>query len=149
MSQHMTTPQPAVFQSSLRGKVRLFAWLIIGALLMLPTAILLMFLIDVDDTIICEGTVIPKDTYELVAPIEGAVKEVCCRTGDQVRKGDLLVQLDDTEFQNEKKRIEAAIQILNSELQVKEHDLKLQLDATEYILNASKVEAAIKSLEKA
>lgn len=145
----MTTPQPAVFQSSLRGKVRLFAWLIIGALLMLPTAILLMFLIDVDDTIICEGTVIPKDTYELVAPIEGAVKEVCCRTGDQVRKGDLLVQLDDTEFQNEKKRIEAAIQILNSELQVKEHDLKLQLGATEYILNASKVEAAIKSLEEA
>ena len=149
MSQHMSTPQPTTFQSSLRGKVRLFAWLIIGALLMLPTAILLMFLIDVDDTIICEGTVIPKDTYELVAPIEGAVKEVCCRTGDQVRKGDLLVQLDDTEFQNEKKRIEAAIQILKSELQVKEHDLKLQLDDTEFQNEKKRIEAAIKSLEEA
>ena len=148
MSQHMTTPQPAVFQSSLRGKVRLFAWLIIGALLMLPTAVLLMFLIDVDDTVICEGTVIPKETYELVAPIGGAVKEIFCRSGDPVKKGDLLVQLDATEFQNEKKRIEAAILILKSELQVKEHDLKLQLDATEYVLNASKVEAAIKSLEE-
>lgn len=148
MSQHMTTPPPAVFQSSLRGKVRLFAWLIIGALLMLPTAVLLMFLIDVDDTIICEGTVIPKETYELVAPAGGAVKEIFCRTGDKVKKGDLLVQLDDADFLNEKKRVEAAIQILRSELQVKEHDLKLQLDATEYILNASKVEAAIKSLEE-
>ena len=96
MSQHMTTPQPAVFQSSLRGKVRLFAWLIIGALLMLPTAVLLMFLIDVDDTVICEGTVIPKETYELVAPIGGAVKEIFCRSGDPVKKGDLLVQLDAT-----------------------------------------------------
>ena len=149
MSKHMTIPQNTTFQSSLRGKVRLFAWLIIGALLMLPTAVLLMFLVDVDDTIICEGTVIPKETYELVAPTGGAVKEIFCRTGDKVKKGDLLVQLDDTEFQNEKKRIEAAIQILNSELQVKEHDLKLQLDATEYILNASKLEAAIKSLEEA
>lgn len=149
MSKHMITPQPAVFQSSLRGKVRLFSWLIIGALLMLPTAVLLMFLINVDDTVICEGTVIPKDTFELVAPTGGAVREIFCRSGNQVKKGDLLVQLDDTDYQNEKKRVEAAIRILKSELLVKEHDLKLQLDATEYIQNASKVEAAIKSLEKA
>ena len=133
MSKHMVTPQPAVFQSSLRGKVRLFSWLIIGALLMLPTAVLLMFLINVDDTVICEGTVIPKDTFELVAPTGGAVRELFCKSGNQVKKGDLLVQLDDTDYQNEKKRVEAAIRILKSELLVKEHDLKLQLDATEYI----------------
>ena len=152
MSQHMSTPQPATFQSSLRGKVRLFAWLIIGALLMLPTAILLMFLIDVDDTIICEGTVIPKDTYELVAPIEGAVKEVCCRTGDQVRKGDLLVQLDDTEFQNEKKRIEAAIKSLEEAYLVKKHELELlKLDPLPeaYRHAAARLEAAQKAYQAA
>ncbi len=149
MSKHMTLPQHVAFQSSLRAKVRLFVWLIIGALLMLPTAVLLMFLIDVDDTVICEGTVIPKNTYELVAPAGGAVKEIFCRTGDPVKKDDLLVQLEDADFLNEKKRIEAAIRILKSELQVKEHDLTLQLDATEYIQEASKVEAAIRSLEKA
>ena len=152
MSQHMSTPQPTTFQSSLRGKVRLFAWLIIGALLMLPTAILLMFLIDVDDTIICEGTVIPKDTYELVAPIEGAVKEVCCRTGDQVRKGDLLVQLDDTEFQNEKKRIEAAIKSLEEAYLVKKHELELlKLDPLPeaYRHAAARLEAAQKAYQAA
>lgn len=148
MNKHMNFPQSTTFQSSLRGKVRLFAWLIIGALLMVPTAVLLMFLLNVDDTIICEGTVIPKDTYELVAPTGGAVYEIYCKTGNLVKKGDLLIQLDDSEFRSEKLRIEAAIRILKSELEVKEHDLKLQLDATEYILSASKVEAAIKSLEK-
>lgn len=148
MNKNSTFPQSATFQSSLRGKVRLFAWLIILALLMIPTAVLMMFLLDVDDTIICEGTVIPKETYELVAPIGGAVHEIYCKSGEKVEKGDLLVQLDDSEFRNEKLRIEAAIRILKSELEVKEHDLKLQLDATEYIQSASKIEAAIKSLEK-
>ena len=149
MSKHMTIPQNTVFQSSLRGKVRLFSWLIIGALLMLPTAVLVMFLVDVDDTIICEGTVIPKDMYELVAPAGGPVKEIFFKTGRQVKKGDLLVQLDDTDFQNEKRRIEAAVQILKAEQQVRENDLKVQLDATEYIHEASRVEAVIRSLETA
>ena len=136
-----------VFKNSLRSKIKLFSWLIISALLTIPLVAILLYIVNVDDSIICTGTVIPQHTYDLAANFDGPVKELYFRTGDQVRKGDLIVQMDDTEYQNELRKVEAAITILKSELMVKKSELFVQLDNTELLNTARKVEAAIQILK--
>ncbi len=133
--------------TGLRSKVRFFSGLIISALLTIPLIAILLYVINVDDTIICTGTVIPEHTYDLAAPFDGPVREIFFRTGDKVKKGDLIVHLDDTDYQNEKRKITAAIGILKHELQVKKSDLTLQLDDTEFAHAAEKVKAAIQILK--
>ena len=46
-----------VFKNSLRSKIKLFSWLIISALLTIPLVAILLYIVNVDDSIICTGTV--------------------------------------------------------------------------------------------
>ncbi len=139
--------QAQVFKTGLRSRIRIFSGLIISALLTIPLIAILLYVVNVDDTIICTGTVIPEHTYELAAPFDGPVQEIFFRTGDAVKQGDLIVQMDDTEYRNEIQKITASIHILKSELQVKKSDLALQLDVTEIVHSVDKVKAAIQILK--
>lgn len=45
------------------------------------------------------GYIIPRDRVEISSKVVGRVAEVHVRRGDHVKKGDVLVRLEDTEFQ--------------------------------------------------
>lgn len=115
---------PPVLKTGLRSKVRIFGFLIAIALLSIPLAAIMLYAVNVDDTVICTGTVVPEHTYELSAPFDGRVKELYFRTGAKVKKGDLLIQLDDAEYQNQARLVRAAIGILEAELQVAKSELE-------------------------
>ncbi len=136
-----------MFKTGLNSRIRLFSALICGALLTIPLVAILLYVVNVDDTIICTGTVIPEHTYDLAAPFDGAVREIYVRTGDTVKAGAPVVQLDDNEYRFERSRISAAIGRLDAEISVKQSELALQLDHTEILNTMEKVKAAIQILK--
>ena len=63
------------------------------------------------------GKVEPMQNFEAHAPIATTVKKILVREGDQVKKGQLLVQLNDAEARSEAARARA--QLLSSEAAIK------------------------------
>jgi len=63
------------------------------------------------------GKVEPMQNFEAHAPIATTVKKLLVREGDQVKKGQLLVQLNDAEARSEAARARA--QLLSSEAAIK------------------------------
>src|SRR5215467_11342840 len=63
------------------------------------------------------GKVEPMQNFEAHAPIATTVKKILVREGEQVKKGQLLVQLNDAEARSEAARARA--QLLSSEADIK------------------------------
>lgn len=53
---------------------------------------------NLTDTVTLSGTVQPREYADVRALVSGVVKKVLVNKGDQVKVGDVLVELDDTEY---------------------------------------------------
>ena len=58
---------------------------------------------------ICEGKVIPQNTYQLETPVSGKVEQVYIKIGDFVNMGDTLIVMSNDDLQ---------LQLINSEIEV-------------------------------
>lgn len=65
-----------------------------------------------------------NQTIVLNAPVAATVKSISVKQGDSVNKGQLLIQMDDTAFQIEKKRAEAIARSLQPEVITAEQELE-------------------------
>ena len=110
----------------LRSNFKIFVLLIILALLLFPVAGVLLFLINVEDTVICNGVVSPEARFELVSHISGRLTEMNLRTGQRVAKGDVLAVIDSTVFENELLALQTEIRQLEAEKEVAEVILENQ-----------------------
>lgn len=147
MQSQLSSPFVHGEKTSLRSKIKLFTGLILAAVLTVPLVAILLYVLNVDDTIYCTGTVIPEHTYEIASPFGVPVREIYFKTGMKVNKGDLLIQLDDTEFVNGISQVEAEIKSLQAQVEVQKSILAVQLDGSVYEEEARIVEAEIKSLK--
>ncbi|MCL2087732.1 MAG: efflux RND transporter periplasmic adaptor subunit [Oscillospiraceae bacterium] len=75
---------------------------------------------DLNETLSLSGTVYSSDTKNIYSPLNYAVEHVFVQVGDEVRKGDVLVQLDTTsvlyEIETAENNLESARESLNNEL---------------------------------
>ncbi len=63
------------------------------------------------------GSVVAEQRVQLSARVNAPVVAVYHREGEQVKRGDLLIRLDDRELNNERLRLQAARQRLHAELE--------------------------------
>ncbi|MGQ9630961.1 MAG: efflux RND transporter periplasmic adaptor subunit [bacterium] len=62
---------------------------------------------DLITSVSATGTIVPRERADVMAPISGIVEEVYFEEGDQVRKGDVLIRLDDDNLRVQKAQAEA------------------------------------------
>ena len=146
MQSQLSSPVFQGEKTRLRSKIKLFTGLILAAVLTVPLVAILLYILNVDDTIYCPGTVVPEHTYEIASPFGVPVRQIFFKTGMKVNKGDLLIQLDDTEFVNGINQVQAEIRSLQAQVEVQKSALAVQLDGSGYEEDARIVEAEIKSL---
>ena len=111
--------------SNLRAKIRVFiALTIIGAVAILA-ALISLFLFEIEDTIYADGVIIPEHTFELVGHVDAHVKKFNFRTGDDVREGDVIAELDSRAYEAAAIAADAAVKELAAELEVKKAELAI------------------------
>ena len=76
-----------------------------------------------------EGRVIPSSKTQLVQSLEGGiVKEVLVRTGNQVKKGDVLARIDDTGFASNLGEVRAKVMALTAKVSRLRHEAEGDLE---------------------
>ncbi len=111
--------------SNLRAKIRVFiALTIIGAVAILA-ALISLFLFEIEDTIYADGVIIPEHTFELVGHVDAHVKKFNFRTGDDVREGEVIAELDSRAYEAAAIAADAAVKELAAELEVKKAELAI------------------------
>ena len=111
--------------NKLRRRIKGFLFLLAGAVLLIPLSLFLLYLIDIDDTVIVNGTVVADNTYDLVGHVEAPVIELLVRTGERVEKDQCLIVLDSTAFEKSALELEGAIRELEAELELKKAEISV------------------------
>jgi multidrug resistance efflux pump len=109
---------------------------------------------DVADQIVAEGRLVPEDWVNLSFTVSGRVEQVNVEEGDQVRRGEVLVQLDDAAAQQAIERAQLNIQQAQINVDTAQNTLddmvgwspnKGQLNAAQ--ANLANAEAAVKAAQ--
>ena len=85
--------------SNLRAKIRVFIILTIVGAVAILAALLSLFLFEIEDTIYADGFSIPEHTFELVGHVAAHVKKFNFRTGDDVKEGEVIAELDSRAYE--------------------------------------------------
>ena len=111
--------------AGLRAKMRIFLALGVITLLMLLAMGVSLFVFEIEDTIYCPGSIVPDKTFEIVGHLDAHVLKFNNRMGDDVKKGDILAELDSRSYQADAITLESAIAELDAELAVKKTELAI------------------------
>ncbi|MBE6373900.1 MAG: HlyD family efflux transporter periplasmic adaptor subunit, partial [Lentisphaerae bacterium] len=84
-----------------------------------------LFMFKIEDTIYCPGVIVPEHTFEIVGHIDAHVKKFNHRMGDDVKKGDILAELDSRSYESDAIALESAVRELEAELEVKKVELEI------------------------
>ena len=111
--------------SGIRSKMKLMLILTaIGGSALLIAAIA-MVLIEIEDTIFARGSIVPEHTYEIVGHLDAQVTKFNFRTGEDVKVGDVIAELDTRSYEASAIAAEAAIRELTAELNLKKTELAI------------------------
>ncbi len=111
--------------SNLRAKIRVFIILTIVGAVAILAALLSLFLFEIEDTIYADGVIIPEHTFELVGHVDAHVKKFNFRTGDDVKEGEVIAELDSRAYEAAAIAADAAVKELTAELEVKKAELRI------------------------
>ncbi|MCK9305157.1 MAG: efflux RND transporter periplasmic adaptor subunit [Bacteroidales bacterium] len=90
----------------------------------LPVSVHVAGYMTADDGILVPGTLVANDRVELASELSGRVVEINFKEGQSVRKGDILVRLNDDELQAQLTRAEYQYKLLGQKLERQEILLK-------------------------
>ncbi|MBO5724955.1 MAG: biotin/lipoyl-binding protein, partial [Lentisphaeria bacterium] len=102
--------------ASLRTKMKIFIWLGALTLLMILAMGISLFVFEIEDTIYCQGSIVPDKTFEIVGHLDAHVLKFNNRMGDDVKKGDIIAELDSRSYQADAITLESSIAELEAEL---------------------------------
>ncbi len=83
---------------------------------------------DVEKSVLVEGTVKPAEETELRFKETGRVEKVLAEVGQEVKTGQFLAVLDQTEYSNQVKRFLAELEVAKAGVTRAESDLKKELE---------------------
>jgi HlyD family secretion protein len=90
------------------------------------------------------GYVVPRHKVEVSSKIIGRIKEVCVQRGDQVKQGDVLIRIDDEEYQARLRSAEAQVKTLQARVaELKAGSRPQEIEAARAAVRSS--EASLKS----
>ena len=107
-----------------RAKLHIFATIGITLSLLLFAGIASLFLIEIEDVIYADGKITSELPVEVVGIVDGRILKLNVDEGDDVRKGEVLAQIDATKYEEEYASIQSAIHELEAELEVKRAGLE-------------------------
>ncbi len=113
-----------VHQGGLRGKLRLLTIIGFSLVLLVIGGIVSLFLIEIEDVIYAKGKIASEITYDVISHLDGRVIHLYFDEGDDVKKGDVIAQVDALEYEEERVRIESEIREYEAELEVKRAELE-------------------------
>jgi RND family efflux transporter MFP subunit len=96
---------------------------------------------DISFSITAAGEIGPADQVSVRPEINGKIAELPVDIGDQVKKGQLLCRLDDTDLQTEKET--QVSQIAGAKLQIEAASLQVEKTEREYKRNESLLQARL------
>ncbi|MBO4630850.1 MAG: HlyD family efflux transporter periplasmic adaptor subunit [Lentisphaeria bacterium] len=108
-----------------RLKVRIYVLLTLAGVLTFAVLAIALFLFKIEDTIYCEGIIVPEHTFEIVGHLDAHVTRFNHRIGDDVQKGDIIAELDSRSYESESIVLESAIRELEAELEVEKMQLEI------------------------
>ncbi|MBO7146579.1 MAG: HlyD family efflux transporter periplasmic adaptor subunit [Lentisphaeria bacterium] len=112
-------------QSGFRAKLKIFIILtVIGVCTILALGLSLL-IFEIEDTIYCDGIIVPDKTFEIVGHVEAHVIKFNNRIGDDVKKGDIIAELDTRVYESNAIALEAAIRELEAEQELKKVELAI------------------------
>lgn len=109
----------------MRNRFRVFRWIVIAILLLIFTIILIMCFGSMDDTVTGSGTVVGIREYDLKTLVSSKIVKVHHYEGEEVKRGDLLVEFDSRDQRDKIAMLKYELEELLHEQQVKEQSLKI------------------------
>ena len=111
--------------ASARSRLRIYVMFTIGFVVIMAVMVLSLFLFKIEDTIYCPGVIVPERTFEIVGHLDAHVTKFFHRIGDDVKKGDIIVELDSRSYESDAIALESAIRELEAELEVEKVELEI------------------------
>ena len=108
-----------------RSRLRLYLLLTFAGVLMMAGLGLSLFLFKIEDTIYCPGVIYPEHRFEVVGHIDAHITKFNHRMGDDVKKGDIIAELDSRSYESDAIALESAIRELEAELEVSKAQLEI------------------------
>ncbi|MBQ9337822.1 MAG: HlyD family efflux transporter periplasmic adaptor subunit [Lentisphaeria bacterium] len=115
----------AVKQGAVRHRLRLFLLLTLAGISAILVLLVSLFLFKIEDTIYCAGVIVPEHTFEIVGHIEAHIIKFHHRVGDDVKKGEIIAELDSRSYVSDAIALEASIRELEAELEVERAELEI------------------------
>ena len=111
--------------SSVRNRFKIFRRIILFILLIFLTIVLIMCFGSMDDNVEGQGTVVGIREYDLKTIVSAKIIRIHHNQGEQVNRGDLLLEFDSRDQRDRIKSLEHELQELLHEQQVKEQSLRI------------------------
>lgn len=112
-------------RNSFRHKLRTFRRLGLIAFILVVTGTVIVLLGRMEDSVSGFGVVSGLREYELKSQVGSKITAIHRKIGDRVNKGELLLELDDRNFQEELLRLGNAVSELEMEIEVKIWELEV------------------------
>ena len=138
-------------RNNFRSQLRVFRILVIILLFLITVGVGITIFCSIEDTVQGRGIVQGEREYQLRSSVESRITKIHHKTGDQVKAGDLLIELDDRALRYELKALEHAISELEADIAVKRSELELlKVDPlpAEYRHNSIAIQECLERVEK-
>lgn len=111
--------------SGVRNRFRVFRRIVAAILILVLTIILIMCFGSMDDTVEGPGTVVGIREYDLKTLVSAKTVKIYHHEGDEVKRGDLLVEFDSRDQRDKIAMLKHELEELIHEQAVKEQALKI------------------------
>lgn len=111
--------------SNITSRLKLFRVLGLAILILLILGALAILCLKINDTVQGRGIVVGQQEYVLKSHVKSDIREIFFRSGDSIKKGDILLTLDDRVYQKELQRQRNDIAEMESRIQVSEAVLSM------------------------
>ena len=106
-------------KSKFNGRIRLLVIVGTSLLILLVCGIASLFILEIEDVIYADGQVTSEFTIDMVSHLDGRITKLHVNTGQDVKKGDIIAEIDATPYEQEYMNIKSVLQELEAEKAVK------------------------------
>ena len=110
-------------KSKFNGRIRLLVVIGCSLLLLIVCGIASLFILEIEDVIYADGQISSELTIDMVSHLDGRITKLHVHAGQEVKKGDIIAEIDATPYEQEYMAIQSALQELEAEKAVKQAEL--------------------------